>query len=179
MTAERYTGRDFQMDFFGKKIHWPTIMKAKGLNKDEYIPYIKALKFVRDNYPMEAYPYTKMSADIYDEVAELLGFELDPVDEADLAKQKERLKFYDSTQTHLDEFHSVDGFFTYIDDTGKERICTLDTTINPEKGEEDVKANVWIGDAPDHNLDKVGYAKWQKERARVIADYLTGKRVAY
>lgn len=169
---ERYTGRDYQLDFFGKKIHWPAIMKEKGVARDEYLPYKKSLKFVRENYPIEALPQTKMSQDIYDQVAEELGLDPDPVEEADLNKLHDRLKFYDALDTPFDTFHGVDGFFVFIDDQGQERICTFDTTLNPEKGEEDVKADVWVGEAPDHREDTTGYEKWYKNSAGAIAAVL-------
>ncbi len=170
--GEKYTGRDYQLDFFGKKIHWPSIMKEKGLERDEYLSYKKAMKFVRENYPIEPYPQTKMTQDIYDQVAEELGFDPDPVEEAELEKLKSRLKFYDALDTPFDTFHGVDGLFVYTDDKGREHVCTFDVTQNPEKGEEDVKADVWVGSAPDHKVDKIGYEKWYQQSAKDIAENL-------
>jgi hypothetical protein len=172
--GEKYTGRDYQLDFFGKKIHWPAIMKEKGLDRDKYLPYKKAMKFVRENYPIEPYPQTKMTQDIYDQVAEELGFDPDPAEEAELEKLKSRLKFYDALDTPFDTFHGVDGFFIYTDKQGREQICTFDVTQNPEKGTEDVKADVWVGAAPDYKVDKVGYEKWYQQSAKDIAENLIG-----
>jgi hypothetical protein len=168
-SGEKYTGPDFEMDFFGTKINWPEIIKKKGLDRDNYMPYKRSMNFIRDNYPIEPYPYTKMSQDIFDQVAEELGFDPDPVDEKEFEKLKERLKFFDGLHTHLDDRHSVDGFIVYIDDEGIEKICTLDTSLNPKKGEEDVLADVWIGDAPDHRRDSKGYEEWYTRRAKQIA----------
>lgn len=170
--GERYTGPDFQLDFFGKKIHWRAIMKEKGLEPDEYMPYKKALDFIRENYPIEPYPYTKMSQDIYDQVAEELGFDPDPAEESEFQELKERLQFYDALGTPFDTFHGVDGFFVFIDDQGQEQICTFDATINPEKGEEDIKADIWVGEAPNYKADPKSYEQWYKSIARKSAAIL-------
>ena len=64
---EGYTGRDFQLDFLGKKIDWQEIFSLKKTDIKKYMPFNQAMEFVEKNYPVERaiLPETKVAKDIY------------------------------------------------------------------------------------------------------------------
>ncbi|MEK9175578.1 MAG: hypothetical protein AAB795_03235 [Patescibacteria group bacterium] len=103
-----------------------------------------ALSFVREvqiQDPMN--PQRKFMRDLRDAVIRKLS-----LDQKDIVKN---LGIYSAIRTPLDFYHGVDAFIELRTNDGELKIVTMDATLNKEKLDtERIKANVLIGEVPEH-----------------------------
>lgn len=136
MSPER--GGIYEELIFGRPNIPPDHEILKEARGNGYLPFAKAMKLVKEGQkgnPSD--PERPFANDLHAIIAEELGL-------SDYSK----LNFFSAVGTALDHFHGVDGFFVYNSQYGP-IVVTLDVTLDPEKKEENYKADFVIGPFPD------------------------------
>jgi len=116
--------------------------KNQGKGNPAYLPFQDALDLARDAQGGDpSSPQKKFMRDVREAVMRRMRLS---------EKEARNLGIYSAVGTPLDVYHGVDAFVAFKQPQGKERIVTMDATINKEKiAEERIKAQIMIAEVPD------------------------------
>lgn len=146
------------------------IKKARelGISPNGYLPYSKSLELVREFQPEDPTNPDGFGNDLRIALIDLLEKRgiLEP-------GQEDNVKFYDSTNTSLDNFHGVDYFIEMTDGKGQIHRATLDLTENAQKLKSGHKADVLFEPLPDAVEEEGAYLSAIERLASKVAHTLT------
>jgi hypothetical protein len=158
----RYRGFELEEACLGHKIDWSTILRKNNISTENLTTRKDWERIIQELYPDDpTMPKQKWGKDLYNFVADKLNLDLE---------EPQGLCFYNSLGSVLDKM-GIDCFFTYKNQkTGKDAIFTIDLTTNPQK--EQYKADLVVGEIPDHHKNPEDYALELEKIADQIADKL-------
>ena len=129
----------------------------EALKNNGYLNFNKAMMLAKESQAGDpSDPERGIANDIHAAVADSLGEE-----------DYENLKFYSALGTPLDIFHGVDGFFEYDGAT-----VTMDATINKNKDQESIKADVLLEEMPDPKFEREKYLEYIKNISQEISNQI-------
>jgi hypothetical protein len=157
----QYRGFELEQAYLGHKINWQEILKKNNIPADQ-LTREQWEKIIQKLYPDDPLlPKKKWGRDLYNWVADKLKLDIE---------NPEGLYFYNSLGTGLDRM-GVDCFFVFKNPwTGKQANFTIDLTLNPKKDK--YKADIIVGEMPDHRTNSEDYNLEMEKLADVIAERL-------
>ena len=169
----RETGRTFEFQMLGQidvddKRYKELLARLSGSSQPGYLGRSQSIELAKECQPGD--PENPNKSFLNDLLIEVQ-------DQFEVAGIEATVRAYTAVGTPLDHLHGVDAFITVTVD-GREFVCTLDITLNPDKQASGHKADLIVGEVADpnvNNLQQNKYLEQVEEIGRKIVTMLLKK----